>query len=449
MLRSKKGFTTIELVVVIAIAVVLAAGIVVSFVTINNKTAETADLKAQVAALEGKLNAAKDTDCVTEADVDAAIAAELAKLENVTTDEVSAAIKAAINSYKMRDLTSYNVQLMIDNAIAKIDLSKAGLTEAQVKKIVEDAFAAVEIPTTPAAGLTEAQVKAIVDTAVAGAKAELATKAQVTAAIQDALKAQTKGLTAAEVQVLINNALYGLDTGLSRAEVQAMIDAALNPTVPVQPAGSVETGLQSGGEVTLTNDYTMTETFSVVEDAVLDLGGNTLTLDDAFYGMDVFADVTIKNGYIETNRTAQLHTAPGGSLTLENVTVVSEIGVASPITNSGTLVINNCQLINKNPSNNWMISNGSIEHIEGGARYPGVMVISNTYIGGEYKTNEAVINNRCGTLTFGANVIINAMRPVEIEGGTPYYDIVEADPQFEVVPVTTGSVTINGVVVTF
>ena len=192
MLRSKKGFTTIELVVVIAVAVALAAGIVVSFVTINNKTAETADLKAQVAALEGKLNAAKDTDCVTEADVDAAIAAELAKLENVTTDEVSAAIKAAINSYKMRDLTSYNVQLMIDNAIAKIDLTKAGLTEAQVKKIVEDAFAAVEIPTTPAAGLTEAQVKAIVDTAVAGAKAELATKAQVTAAIQDALKAQPK-----------------------------------------------------------------------------------------------------------------------------------------------------------------------------------------------------------------------------------------------------------------
>ena len=202
------------------------------------------------------------------------------------------------------------------------------------------------------------------------------------------------------------------------------------------------------------NGNTLTAKFATTEGGNWDKGidvqpGKTLTIDGGTNADGTPKGVlnlagTSGRGVIRVSGSKGSY----GTLIIKNTKIILTAGT-SAITNLGYVELENCELINQNPSNNLMISNGAVESIEGGARYPGTMVISNTYIGGEYKTNDAVINNKCGTLTFGANVIINAMRPVEIEGGTPYYDIVEEYPKFEVVPKTYGSATINDVVVNF
>ena len=154
MLTSKKGAANVTLIALIVVAVVLAVALITTAVVLSNANKELkASTDEQIAELQAQLDA---QPCITEAEVEAMLAA---LPEGVEKEEVAKEITAAINSYKMRDISTYVIQLMIDNSIAAVE-HPAGLTEDQVKTIVDTAVAAVKT------GLGEAEVKALIDEAL-------------------------------------------------------------------------------------------------------------------------------------------------------------------------------------------------------------------------------------------------------------------------------------------
>ncbi len=374
MLTSKKGFTKVELVAVIAVAVILAIGLIIAFVTLNNEASNSVALQEQtnqqLADLANKVN--NTNTGITAAEMEAKLTEALAGIDTgVGADEVAAAIKAAIASYKMQDLTASTVQTIVNNAIAKMEIP-AGVTAADVEKIVQDAIAAIEFPETPAAGLTEAQVKAIVDTAVEAFKAEIptgVTKAEMDAAIAAALQnVPSTGVTAAEVMAIVNNAIAGIDTGLSRYEVEQIIYGVLSnwdcdcdcgtttpptPDQPDQPADTVEVetfeelqeALETPGVFTIRFKNNISVPQEVVEtvtaaekDVVIDLNGNTFKPANkaAYPNASIFevaagSSVVFENGTIvDTEPKVNggmtfIRVKAGGSLELNNVDIVINV----------------------------------------------------------------------------------------------------------------------------
>ena len=231
-----------------------------------------------------------------------------------------------------------------------------------------------------------------------------------------------------------------------------VLDVPTTPIVPNPPVVDdriLEEILEDGDSKTLTADYTITAENGYLlvgiyewADVTLDLNGHTLTLDDDFYGINTFGKFTIKNGTIIVNVTGQIHAAAGGSLTLENVKVIQKAGNSSGLTNhGGTVVIDGCEFINENPTNNAVISNGIVNS---GVEYAGTMTISNTTISGTFEDpGMPVIWNWCGTLTFGENVVVNAEIPEHWAYKHGPIDVDEAHA------VCYGSVTVNGVVVNY
>ena len=156
----------------------------------------------------------------------------------------------------------------------------------------------------------------------------------------------------------------------------------------------------------------------------------------------MFANVTIKNGTIETYRTSQLHVAAGGSLTMDGVTVIKKDGYSSNLTNyGGTVVIDDCAFVNEAPNTNDFIANGTVRE---GVEIPGTMTISNTTFSGTFNDpGMPLIWNRCGTMTFGENVVVTAEIP---ESWIYKFGPIDVDDAYAV---NYGSVTINGVVVNY
>lgn len=231
MLKSKKGFTIVELVIVIAVVAILAAVLIPSFSSLNKKAKDSAYLQErtnqQIADLAEKVENQK---FLTWEDLEAKLAEEIAKIEipagsNLTEAQVTDAIAKAIakleNSLKTDDtaLTEAQVKAIIEKAL------EGQLTTAQVEGIVNAAVK--NIP--EASTLSADQVKAIVENAVAGLDKQTGiTKEEMASAIETALKAQP-GLEAADVTTIINNALAGFGYGndLSASQIENIIKNAM------------------------------------------------------------------------------------------------------------------------------------------------------------------------------------------------------------------------------
>lgn len=130
----------------------------------------TADLDAKVQALLA--------DYYTKAQVDAAIAGiEFPK--SLTEDQVNALIIAALGEYaKLTDLpdaglTQAEVQKLIDDAIAKIN---PGLAQDEVQKLIDEAIAKI----TPSEGLSKDEIQTMIDEALAKFKQENPIPEQIT-----------------------------------------------------------------------------------------------------------------------------------------------------------------------------------------------------------------------------------------------------------------------------
>ena len=171
--------------------------------SINNKIAalEAAIAAIQIPSLDGYLKTADLdakvqallADYYTKAQVDAAIAKALegyAKTSDIpdipdpglTQDEVNALIIAALADYaKLTDLpdaglTQAEIQKLIDDAIAKININPGGLTQDEVQKLIDDAIAKI----TPPEGLSKDEIQKMIDDALAKFKEENPIPEQIT-----------------------------------------------------------------------------------------------------------------------------------------------------------------------------------------------------------------------------------------------------------------------------
>ena len=196
-MKNKKGFTLVELVIVIAVIAILAGVMIGTFASVvkkaneSRKAQEMANQKQQqmIDDIDQKL---KNANWLGWEDFETNLVAKMTEVyKNAKKDEITdvntiqEAVKAAVAEY-----------------YAKHSQDNTGLTAEQVKYIVETAVAKNAY-----VGVTAEQVKAIVNSAVSGSST--LTKAQVQA-IVDA--AQAKNLTAAQVSKAIADATANLAT---------------------------------------------------------------------------------------------------------------------------------------------------------------------------------------------------------------------------------------------
>ena len=230
MLKSKKGFTIVELVIVIAVIAILAAVLIPSFSSLNKKAKDSAYLQErtnqQIADLAEKVENQK---FLTWEDLEAKLAEEIAKVPaGADPAKVEEAIAKAIakfeNSLKTDDtaLTEAQVKAIIEKAL------EGQLTTAQVEAIVNAAVDSIAIPEVKETVTTD-QIKAIIDNAVAGLDKQTGITAdEMKDAITAAMKEQTT-LSDTDVETIINNALNGFGYGndLSASQIENIINNAM------------------------------------------------------------------------------------------------------------------------------------------------------------------------------------------------------------------------------
>ena len=196
-MKNKKGFTLVELVIVIAVIAILAGVMIGTFASVVKKANESRKAQEMAAAKTEQtandvIEKLSNSNWLGWEDFETNLVAKMTEVyKNAKKDEITdvntiqEAVKAAVAEY-----------------YAKHSQDNTGLTAEQVKYIVETAVAKNAY-----VGVTAEQVKAIVNSAVSGSST--LTKSQVQA-IVDA--AQAKNLTAAQVSKAIADATANLAT---------------------------------------------------------------------------------------------------------------------------------------------------------------------------------------------------------------------------------------------
>ncbi len=174
-MRNKKGFTLVELVIVIAVIAILAGVMIGTFASVVKKAQKSAEQQEMAAA----------------------------KQEQVANDVIE-----KLNNGSWLGWTDFEEKLA--KALADVNPNTPALTEASVKAAVAAALneyaAAHPGSETPNTGLTEQQVKYIIENALSGQ------------------------LTAEQVKAIVNNAVSSTST-LTKSQVQAIVEAAVGKTV--------------------------------------------------------------------------------------------------------------------------------------------------------------------------------------------------------------------------
>ena len=212
-MRNKKGFTLVELVIVIAVIAILAGVMIGTFASVVKKAKESAKMQEMTAQKQEQI--ANDID---------------QKLKNAEwlgwTDFEEKLADVMADTFKQAKIDGNNVKEAVNDAVEKafakyassIGTSNTGLTADQVKYIVETALSNKSY-----SGVTAEQVKAIVNNATSGLSN--LNKSQVQA-IVDA--AQAKNLTLAQVSAVVNAAKEDLEKNqLTEATVNAAVTEAL------------------------------------------------------------------------------------------------------------------------------------------------------------------------------------------------------------------------------
>ncbi len=275
-MKNKKGFTLVELVIVIAVIAILAGVMIGTFASVVKKANESRKAQEMAAAKQEQtandvIEKLNNSNWLGWEDFEEKLAERLTKAykegstTNVPVDALQDAVKGAMAAY-----------------YANAQLENTGLTEQQVKTIINDAFAKVSFT-----GVSAEQVKAIVNTAVSGTST--LTKSQVQA-IVDA--AQAKNLSLAQVTKAIADATKNFPTtekveeiNEANAKIVAAVEA-LDKKASTLTAKQVEEIMKAvtwqGGGVTTwfdaatydsAKEYTLTEPEQVAGLATLVNGG--------------------------------------------------------------------------------------------------------------------------------------------------------------------------------
>ena len=256
-MKNKKGFTLVELVIVIAVIAILAGVMIGTFASVVKKANESRKAQEMAAAKTEQtandvIEKLSNSNWLGWEDFETNLVAKMTEVyKNAKKDEITdvntiqEAVKAAVAEY-----------------YAKHSQDNTGLTAEQVKYIVETAVAKNAY-----VGVTAEQVKAIVNSAVSGSST--LTKAQVQA-IVDA--AQAKNLTAAQVSKAIADATANLATTDDVSEkadeiLKKVNEASAKALTEKQVQDIVNAAVWNAGGVTKTwfdeTTYATTENFTV------------------------------------------------------------------------------------------------------------------------------------------------------------------------------------------
>ena len=256
-MKNKKGFTLVELVIVIAVIAILAGVMIGTFASVVKKANESRKAQEMAAAKTEQtandvIEKLSNSNWLGWEDFETNLVAKMTEVyKNAKKDEITdvntiqEAVKAAVAEY-----------------YAKHSQDNTGLTAEQVKYIVETAVAKNAY-----VGVTAEQVKAIVNSAVSGSST--LTKAQVQA-IVDA--AQAKNLTAAQVSKAIADATATLATTDDVSEkadeiLKKVNEASAKALTEKQVQDIVNAAVWNAGGVTKTwfdeTTYATTENFTV------------------------------------------------------------------------------------------------------------------------------------------------------------------------------------------
>ena len=268
--HTRRGFTVVELVVVIAIIAVLAAVLIPTFTSIIKKANDSAALQERTnQRLEDIAQKVDNANWLSWEDFEGKLAEELAKInkDTVTSDDIKAAVTEAMKQYEASQgtsdtaLTKEQVEAIVEKAL------EGQLTSAQVEAIVRQA-----IVNSGNTGVSEAQVRQIVNSAVAGIKQTGVTKAEMQKAITDALKG-VNALNTSDVEKIVSEALKGFST-LTEEQVATIVEEVVKNHTPA------ENTVYIAGDATLSNP-----SVTYVLRTMNTLGTVTLTVPD---------DVTVK-----------------------------------------------------------------------------------------------------------------------------------------------------------
>ena len=272
MKRNKKGFTLVELVIVIAVIAILAGVMIAVFSGVVRRANENAELQ-QVKNDELKqkaedvLTKLDNANWFSWEDFENSLAAKLTEAyknstaAQLTTEQIQDAVKKALEDYAKNNATE-----------------NSQLTETQVKVIIENAISEAKL-----GGVTEAQVRTIVNTAVGSINT--VSKAD----IQRIVDAETsKGLTAVQVAKVINDA--GLATSTQLENVSAKVNDAITAINALKPVTKKD-----------------------VSDAIIDLVPVTYTINTAEDLADALARV---KSFSTLNFTSEYTTSVGNAVVI-------------------------------------------------------------------------------------------------------------------------------------
>ena len=219
-MKNKKGFTLVELVIVIAVIAILAGVMIGTFASVVKKAKESAKMQEMTAQKQEQIandidQKLKNAEWLGWTDFEEKLADALTETMN------SASVK--INDETIKEATNDAVEKAFAKYAASLGQGNTGLTADQVKYIVETALSNKSY-----SGVTAEQVKAIINNATSGLSN--LSKAQVQA-IVDA--AQAKNLTVAQVTAAVTNATKNMNlattTDLDKAydKINTAISAAV------------------------------------------------------------------------------------------------------------------------------------------------------------------------------------------------------------------------------
>ena len=335
---NKRGFTLVELVIVIAVIAILAGVMIATFAGVVNDAKESAKLQeAQQAELAQKIEDVtkklENPNWLTWEDFENELAEQLATINTGSSELTEATVKAVIEA-ALGEFAEKNLN------------KETGITEEQINAIVER---------TLSGSMTQAQVESIVKKYAANNL----TANQVSSIVNAAM---ANSLTAAEVRAIVNAELTGVEADLetikSNALTSEQIEVIVNTSLEkygnvVSQSVNTERELiaaltgNSAVLVILNTDITLTDNLGITANATIDLAGKTLTTETLT--VDTGVTVTIKNGTLKNEAGRVLFVK--GNAVLEDCVVVGNfentdsgnavISVGQSNTNySGVLTIN-------------------------------------------------------------------------------------------------------------
>ena len=223
-MRNKKGFTLVELVIVIAVIAILAGVMIGTFASVVKKAKESA--KMQEMANQKQQQMIDDIDAKLKDDAWLGWEDFETKLAEAVSKAMSGKEVGADKSKEVKAAVEEAVSAAFAKYAASLGTGKTGLTEEQVKYIVESALAKNSYT-----GVTEAQVKAIVNNAVSGTST--LTKAQVNTIVSQIVNAASdeSKLTLSQINIAIQDLIKKVegqktltDEDITAAVTKAMKD---------------------------------------------------------------------------------------------------------------------------------------------------------------------------------------------------------------------------------